>query len=57
MLSAMEKPEVVRDYLSKECAEGRVLGPLSPEAFLNVQISRIQQGNGTLLLTYQHQRK
>ena len=41
MLSAMEKPEVVRDYLSKECAEGRVLGPLSQEAFPNVQISRI----------------
>ena len=41
MLSAMEKPEVVRDYLSKECAEGWVLGPLSPKAFPNVQISQI----------------
>ena len=41
MLSAMEKPEVVRDYLSKECAEGRVLVPLPPEAFPGVQISRI----------------
>ena len=39
MRSAMEEPEVVRDYLSKECAEERVLGPLSPEAFPNVQIS------------------
>ena len=41
MLSAMEKPKVVRDYLSKECAEGQVLGSLSPEAFPNMQISRI----------------
>ena len=37
----MQKPEVVRDYLSKECAEGRVLGPLPPELFPSVQISRI----------------
>ena len=28
-------------YLSKECAEGRVLGPLPPELFPSVQISRI----------------
>ena len=41
MLSVMEKPEVVRDYLSKECAEGRVLGPLPPQMFPGVQISRI----------------
>ena len=26
MLSAMELPEVVRDYLSKECSKGRELG-------------------------------
>ena len=37
----MQKPEVVRVYLSKECAEGRVLGPLPPELFPSVQISRI----------------
>ena len=41
MVSTMQKPEVVRDYLSKECAEGRVLGPLPPELFPSVQISRI----------------
>ena len=41
MVSTMQKPEVVRVYLSKECAEGRVLGPLPPELFPSVQISRI----------------
>ena len=35
------KPDIVRDYLSKECAEGWVLGPLPPELFSSVQISRI----------------
>ena len=27
-MSAMEKPEVMRDYLVKVCVEGRVVGPL-----------------------------
>ena len=31
MDSVWKKPEVVRDYLAKECAEGRVLGPLDPD--------------------------
>ena len=41
MVSTMQKPEIVREYLSKECAEGRILGPLPPELFLSVQINRI----------------
>ena len=39
MLSAMEKPEVIRDYLAKECSEGRVLGPLDPTQFPEVHVS------------------
>ena len=41
MVSTMQKPEIVREYLSKECAEGRILGPLPPELFSSVQISRV----------------
>ncbi len=33
---------VVREYLAKECAEGRVLGPLPPESLPQVQISPIR---------------
>ena len=40
MLSAMEKPKVIRDYLAKECSEGRVLGPLDPTQFPEVHVSR-----------------
>ena len=40
ILSAVQKPEVVREYLVKECAEGRVMGPLEPTQFPMVQISR-----------------
>ena len=40
MLSATQKPEVVREYLIKECVEGRVLGPLDPLQFPRIQISR-----------------
>lgn len=40
MLSARERPEVVRDYLAKECAEGRILGPLDPTQFPFVHTSR-----------------
>ena len=40
MLSAREKPEVVRDYLAKECADGRILGPLDPTQFPFVHTSR-----------------
>ena len=40
MLSATQKPEVVREYLIKECVEGRVLGPLDPVQFPRIQISR-----------------
>ena len=40
MLSATQKPEIVRGYLIKECVEGRVLGPLDPLQFPRIQISR-----------------
>ena len=40
MVSAREKPEVVREYLGKECAEGRVLGPLDPDQYPGVHVSR-----------------
>ena len=40
MLSAVQKPEVVREYLVKECVEGRVMGPLEPTQFPIIQISR-----------------
>ena len=41
MVSTMQKPEIIREYLSKECAEGWVLDPLPPELFPCVQISRV----------------
>ena len=53
MCSAMEHPEVVRDYLAKECAEGRKLGLFPVDTFLGVQVSRFgvipkkeRQGSG-----------
>ena len=40
MMSASERPEVIREYLAKECSEGRVLGPLDPAQFPWVHTSR-----------------
>lgn len=40
MGSAIEYPEVMREYLAKEYAEGRVLGPLPMHAISGVQVSR-----------------
>ncbi len=40
MASAAEHPEVVKDYLAVECSEGRVLGPLDPQDFPYVHVSR-----------------
>ena len=40
MASAMQHPEVIREYLAKECSEGRVLGPLDPTQFPYVHTSR-----------------
>ena len=42
MLSATQKPQVVRGYLIKESVEGRVLGPLDPLQFPRIQISRFR---------------
>jgi len=40
MPSATAHPEVISDYLATECSEGRVIGPLHPEQFPQVHISR-----------------
>ena len=40
MASALEQPQVIREYLGKECSEGRVLGPLNPGDFPQVHVSR-----------------
>jgi hypothetical protein len=40
MLSAREHPEVIREYLAKECSEGRVLGPLDLGTPLAIHTSR-----------------
>ena len=37
--SAREQAQVVRDYLSIECAAGRVLGPLNPTDIPGVDVS------------------
>ena len=39
MPSALERPEVIREYLAKECSEGRVLGPLDPTKFPHIHTS------------------
>ena len=40
MQSAREHPQVIRDYIAKECAEGRILGPFVPSSLADVQVSR-----------------
>lgn len=40
MHSAQEHPQVVRQYLAEECAEGRILGPLDLDSFPYVHTSR-----------------
>ena len=40
MRSAVERPEVVREYIEKECIAGRLLGPLDPALFPEVHTSR-----------------
>ena len=39
MLSAMEKPQIVSEYLAEECAEGRVLGPFARSELPQVHTS------------------
>ena len=39
MKSAMEHSDVIQDYLTKECSEGRIVGPLSLDSFPQVQVS------------------
>ena len=38
--SVGEHPQVVNEYLAKECSEGRVLGPLDPGLFPQVHVSK-----------------
>ena len=40
MASASQQPQVIADYLSKECAAGTVIGPLDPALFPCLHISR-----------------
>ena len=40
MSSTQEHPEIIRDYLAKECSEGRVLGPFDPARFPQVHTSK-----------------
>ena len=56
MLSAAQHADVINEYLKKECAEGRILGPLSPANVPFVQVSRFgaipkknQQGKWRLI--------
>ena len=39
MYSAMEHPQVVQEYLLKECREHRVVGSLNPAVLPQVQVS------------------
>lgn len=39
MPSTFAHPDLIRDYLATECSKGRVLGPLEPTCFPQVQIS------------------
>jgi len=40
MQSAHEHPQVIRDYIAQECAEGRILGPFVLSKLPDVQVSR-----------------
>jgi len=40
MRSARQNPQVVRDYISKECEAGRLLASFNPHMFPDVHISR-----------------
>ena len=40
MLSALEHPQVVENYLQEECRMGRVLGPFDPEELPGLHISK-----------------
>ena len=40
MQTAYERPDVIRNYLAKECSEGRVMGPLDPASYPFVHTSR-----------------
>ena len=39
MHSAANHPEVIREYIAKECSEGRILGPFDSNLLPKVQIS------------------
>ena len=40
MRSAQQHPQVVRNYVLKECEAGRLLGPFDPQIFPDVHVSR-----------------
>lgn len=41
MRSALDHPEVVREYLASECLEGKILGPFNPDQLPMVHTSRL----------------
>ena len=41
MKSALEKPQVIRDYLKAEIKEGRIIGPLDPKEHPYIHTSRL----------------
>ena len=42
MKSAKENPQVIDEYLVKECSLGRIVGPLNPTILPGVHISRFR---------------
>ena len=60
MLSAIQNPGVVEDYIAKECILGRIVGPL-PEGLAKIQINRFgvipkphQPGKWRLIVDLSH---
>jgi len=41
-MSAYEHPQVVSDYLSKECSHGRILGPFNLSLVPQLYVSRFE---------------
>ena len=50
MVSTLQKPGIVRYYLSKECVEGWVLGPLILELFPSVGLGQSESVNREMAL-------
>ena len=40
LISALEKPQVIREYLARECAGGRIMGPFATSELPQLHVSR-----------------